>query len=128
MSIEMRILVVDDAPPMRKIIGKMLKGLGYTDIAEASDGGEALRVMRSQQVDFIICDWNMPGMTGIELLRTVRGDSKFKNLPFLMVTAESKKKNVIEAVRAGVSNYVIKPFNQKVLEEKLNAILTSSAA
>ncbi len=128
MSSNMRILIVDDAPPMRKIIGKMLKGLGYTNIAEASDGGDALRVLRSDHIDFIICDWNMPGMTGIELLRTVRADSHFKNLPFLMVTAESKKKNVIEAVRAGVSNYVIKPFNQKVLEEKLNAILTSTAA
>ena len=126
MPTSLRFLMVDDAPAMRKIIGKMLKGMGYFAIVEANDGGGALKILRSDQIDVVICDWNMPGMTGIELLREVRADAQLKQLPFLMVTAEAKKRNVLEAVRAGVSNYIIKPFNQAVLEEKLRVILASN--
>ena len=119
----MRILVVDDFTTMRKVIKNLLRQSGYQNVAEAEDGVAALKELRSQKIDFIISDWNMPNMTGIELLRAVRADSELSSLPFLMITAESLKDNVLEAVKAGVSNYIVKPFTAEVLSEKIEKII-----
>lgn len=118
-----RFLIVDDFATMRRIIRNLLRQLGYSSIDEAEDGAVALRKLESQEFDFIICDWNMPNMTGIELLREVRSNDALKELPFLMVTAEAIKENIIEAVKAGVSNYIVKPFTADVLQSKIEAIL-----
>lgn len=115
----MRILVVDDFQTMRRIVINLLKQLGFSNVVEASDGKEALEKVHSDKIDLVISDWNMPNMTGIEFLRELRADEKFKALPFIMVTAEGKKENVIAAVHAGVNNYVVKPFNAATLKEKL---------
>lgn len=115
----MRILVVDDFPTMRRIVINLLKQLGFSNVVEASDGREALEKVRSDKIDLVVSDWNMPNMTGIDFLKELRADEKFKSLPFIMVTAEGKKENVIAAVHAGVSNYVVKPFNAATLKEKL---------
>lgn len=119
----MRILVVDDFATMRKVIKNLLRQIGYQDVAEAEDGAHALKELRSKKIDFIISDWNMPNMTGLELLKAVRADSELSSLPFLMVTAESLKENVVEAVKAGVSNYIVKPFTAEVLNEKIEKIV-----
>ena len=119
----MRILVVDDFATMRKVIRNLLRQSGYQNVTEAEDGVVALKELRSQKIDFVISDWNMPNMTGIELLKAVRADSELSSLPFLMVTAESLKDNVLEAVKAGVSNYIVKPFTAEVLSEKIEKII-----
>ena len=119
----MRILVVDDFATMRKVIKNLLRQTGYQNVTEAEDGVVALKELRSQKIDFVISDWNMPNMTGIELLKAVRADSELSSLPFLMVTAESLKENVLEAVKAGVSNYIVKPFTAEVLSEKIEKII-----
>ena len=119
----MRILVVDDFGTMRKVIRNLLRQGGYQNVTEAEDGVADLKELKSQKIDFIISDWNMPNMTGIDLLRAVRADSELSSLPFLMVTAESLKENVVEAVKAGVSNYIVKPFTAEVLSEKIEAII-----
>ncbi len=118
----MPILVVDDFATMRKIVRNNLQGLGFTNIVEAEDGNVALKRLQDGDIGFIISDWNMPNMMGIDLLKAVRADEKLKHTPFLMVTAESQKENVLQAVQAGVSNYVVKPFTAEVLEEKLKLI------
>jgi two-component system chemotaxis response regulator CheY len=118
----MRILVVDDFSTMRRIVKNILQQLGFANIEEAEDGKVALGKLQNNQFDFIISDWNMPNMMGIDLLREVRGDEKLKAIPFLMVTAESNKENVVQAVQAGVSNYIVKPFTADALETKLEAI------
>ena len=107
---KMSILVVDDFATMRRIVKNILKQLGYENILEADDGASALEVLKREKIQFIISDWNMPQMSGIELLKTVRATEAWKNLPFLMVTAEGQKENVIEAVKNRVDNYIIKPF------------------
>ncbi|MDE7469684.1 MAG: chemotaxis response regulator CheY [Desulfovibrionaceae bacterium] len=119
----MPILLVDDFATMRRIIKNILRQLQFTNILEADDGATAWDLMQRQKVDFIISDWNMPQMTGLELLRKVRGDERFKSLPFLMVTAEAQQENILEAAQAGVSNYIIKPFTPEVLEQKIKKIL-----
>lgn len=119
---ELKILVVDDFATMRRIIKNILKQLGYKHIEEADDGATALPMLKSQHFDLIISDWNMPQMSGLELLKAVRSDEQIKDLPFLMVTAEAQKENVIEAVKAKVSNYIIKPFTAETLAEKINKI------
>ncbi|MEA1867505.1 MAG: chemotaxis response regulator CheY [Thermodesulfobacteriota bacterium] len=119
----MKILIVDDFGTMRKVIKNLLRQIGYQDFTEAEDGTSALKVLKSQKIDFVISDWNMPNMTGIDLLRAVRTDSNLSSLPFLMVTAESLKENVMEAVKAGVSNYIVKPFTAEVLNEKIGKIV-----
>ena len=119
----MKILIVDDFATMRKVIRNLLRQTGYQNVAEAEDGVVALKELKSQKVDFIISDWNMPNMTGIELLRAVRADSELSSLPFLMVTAEALQQNVVEAVKAGVSNYIVKPFTAEVLSEKIEKII-----
>jgi two-component system chemotaxis response regulator CheY len=117
------ILVVDDFATMRRIVRKALKQLGYNHVFEADDGTSALQVLKKEKIQFIIADWNMPQMPGIELLKTVRGTEEWKSLPFLMVTAEGQREYVLEAVKHKVSNYIVKPFTPEVLREKINKIL-----
>lgn len=123
MDKQIKILIVDDFATMRKVIRNLLKQLGYENIVEAEDGVAALRILRSQKIDLVISDWNMPNMTGLELLKEVRADGELKATPFLMVTAEALQDNVIAAVKAGVSNYIVKPFTAEVLNEKIAKIL-----
>jgi len=118
----MKILVVDDFSTMRRIVRNLLKELGFSNVHEAEDGVDALKKLRAETFDFVVSDWNMPNMTGIELLREVRGDAALKHLPVLMVTAEAKRENIIEAAQAGASGYVVKPFTAITLDEKLQKI------
>lgn len=115
----MRILVVDDFQTMRRIIINLLKQLGFNNVTEADDGTTAWEKLNGEKIDLVVSDWNMPKMTGIELLGKVRSDDRYKAIPFIMVTAEGKRENVIAAVQAGVSNYIVKPFNAATLKEKL---------
>ena len=120
---DMKILVVDDLPTMRRIVKTLFRQNGFSDFMEAEDGAQAYEMLKKNpQIEFIVSDWNMPNMTGIEFLKAVRADPKFKHLPFLMVTAEAEKENIIEAVKSGVSNYVVKPFTGQTLAEKLAKI------
>lgn len=123
MDKNIKILIVDDFATMRKVIRNILKQLSYENIVEAEDGMVALKVLKSQKIDFVICDWNMPNMTGLELLKAVRADSDLSATPFLMVTAEALQENVVAAVKAGVSNYIVKPFTAEILNEKISKIL-----
>jgi len=118
----MRFLVVDDFSTMRRIVRNLLKELGFTNVQEAEDGVDALNKLRSAEFDFVVSDWNMPNMTGIDLLRAIRADAKLKHLPVMMVTAEAKRENIIEAAQAGASGYVVKPFTAATLDEKLKKI------
>jgi two-component system chemotaxis response regulator CheY len=119
----MKILVVDDFSTMRRIVRNLLKELGFSNVHEAEDGVEALNKLRSENnFDFVVSDWNMPNMTGIELLKVIRADPALKHLPLLMVTAEAKRENIIEAAQAGASGYVVKPFTAATLDEKLQKI------
>jgi two-component system chemotaxis response regulator CheY len=118
----MRVLIVDDFSTMRRIIKNILRQLGFNNIIEADDGTAAWEILSKDQIDFIISDWNMPQMTGIELLRKVRASEEFGDLPFLMVTAEAQQENIIEAVQAKVSNYIVKPFTAETLGQKINKI------
>ncbi|MBW1974789.1 MAG: chemotaxis response regulator CheY [Deltaproteobacteria bacterium] len=120
---DLTVLVVDDFATMRRIIRNILRDLGFQRILEAEDGTAAVGILQTQKVDLIISDWNMPKMTGLELLKWVRSNEDTKDLPFLMVTAEAQKENVIEAVKAKVSNYIVKPFTAQTLAEKLEKIL-----
>lgn len=119
----MRILVVDDAQTMRRIIVNLLRQLGFTNMTEADDGTTAWDRLNAEHIDLIISDWNMPKMTGIDLLKKVRESEKYKASPFIMVTAEGKRENVIAAVQAGVSNYIVKPFNAATLKEKMTKVI-----
>ncbi len=119
---KMRILVVDDFATMRRIVRNILKQLGYENVLEAEDGTAALHILKTEKVDLIISDWNMPQMSGIELLKAVRTTEGLKDIPFLMVTAEGQKENVLEAVKSRVSNYIVKPFTPETLLEKLQKI------
>jgi two-component system, chemotaxis family, chemotaxis protein CheY len=118
----LKFLVVDDFATMRRIIRNLLKELGFNNVDEAEDGVNALGKLRSESFDFVISDWNMPNMTGIDLLRNIRADDQLKTLPVLMVTAEAKKENIIAAAQAGASGYVVKPFTAVTLDEKLKKI------
>lgn len=119
----MKILVVDDFSTMRRIVRNLLKELGFANVSEAEDGVDALNKLRSEgNFEFVVSDWNMPNMTGIDLLRAIRGDAALKHLPVLMVTAEAKRENIIEAAQAGASGYVVKPFTAATLDEKLKKI------
>ena len=118
----MKFLVVDDFSTMRRIVRNLLKELGFTNVQEAEDGVDALNKLRGEKFDFVVSDWNMPNMTGIDLLRNIRADAALKHLPVLMVTAEAKKENIIEAAQAGASGYVVKPFTAATLDEKLKKI------
>ena len=117
-----RFLVVDDFSTMRRIVRNLLKELGFTNVQEAEDGVDALAKLRAAEFDFVVSDWNMPNMTGLELLKEIRKDARLKHLPVLMVTAEAKKENIIEAAQAGASGYVVEPFTAGTLDEKLKKI------
>jgi two-component system chemotaxis response regulator CheY len=118
----MGVLVVDDAAAMRRIIKSALNELGFTNIREAENGRMALDELKRKKADLVVSDWNMPVMTGIDLLKAIRADDGLKSIPVLMVTAEAKPENIMEAVKAGVNNYIVKPFTAKTLQEKLNKI------
>ncbi|MBU0603345.1 MAG: chemotaxis response regulator CheY [Gammaproteobacteria bacterium] len=119
---KMKFLVVDDFSTMRRIVRNLLKELGFTNVEEAEDGVIALQKLKAGEFDFVVSDWNMPNMTGIELLRAIRADPALKNLPLLMITAEAKKENIIEAAQAGASGYIVKPFTAGTMSEKLTKI------
>tara|TARA_R110002072_G_scaffold4663_1_gene32286 strand:+ start:22003 stop:22383 length:381 start_codon:yes stop_codon:yes gene_type:complete len=118
----MKILIVDDFSTMRRIIKNLLRDLGFTNTAEADDGNSALPMLENGEFEFLITDWNMPGMTGIDLLKAVRSSEKLRALPVLMVTAEAKRDQIIAAAQAGVSGYVVKPFTAAALQEKIEKI------
>lgn len=121
----LKVLVVDDMSTMRRIIKNVLKQIGFSDLVEAENGQDALTKLKAGGIGFIVSDWNMPVMQGIDLLRAVRADAELKHLPFLMVTAEAQKDNIIQAVQAGVSNYVVKPFTAEALRAKLEKIFAN---
>jgi two-component system chemotaxis response regulator CheY len=121
-----KFLVVDDYLSMRRMVKSVLKDLGYSNVAEADDGNTALPLLRNGQFDFLITDWNMPGMPGLDLLKAVRADDRLAKLPVLMVTAEAKREQIVEAVQAGVNGYIIKPFTAEVLKGKLAKILNAT--
>ncbi len=122
MNKDMKILIVDDFSTMRRIIKNLLSDLGFTNTSEADDGTTALPILRSGNFEFLVTDWNMPGMQGIDLLKAVRADPDLAKLPVLMVTAESKRDQIIEAAQAGVNGYVVKPFTAQTLKEKIEKI------
>ena len=128
MSKDMKFLVVDDYSTMRRIVKNLLHDLGYANVAEADDGNTALPLLENGSFDFLITDWNMPGMPGLDLLKAVRQNEKLKKLPVLMLTAEAKREQIVEAAQAGVSGYVIKPFTAATLKEKIEKILAAQAA
>lgn len=119
---QLKILIVDDFSTMRQIVKKSLKQLGFYNITEAVDGVDALQKLQLEEYKFIVSDWNMPNMMGIDLLKAVRADEHLKSIPFLMVTAEAEKDNIIEAAKSGVSQYIIKPFTVDSLQQKMEAI------
>lgn len=127
MDPKMKILIVDDMSTMRKIVKNMLQKMGFSEFQEAPDGQPAWELIqqateRGQPFGLVVSDWNMPGMTGLDLLKNIRGNEKVKGTPFIMVTAEGDQANVIEAVKAGVNNFVVKPFSQQVFEEKIKKV------
>jgi two-component system, chemotaxis family, chemotaxis protein CheY len=123
----MKFLVVDDFSTMRRIVKNLLHDLGYPNVTEADDGKTALPMLQAGSFDFLISDWNMPGMSGLDLIKAVRSDAKLAKMPVLMLTAEAKREQIIEAAQAGVNGYVIKPFTAETLKEKLDKILGSIA-
>ena len=122
MNPDMKILIVDDFSTMRRIIKNLLRDLGFTNTQEADDGQTALPMLQQGDFDFLVTDWNMPGMTGIDLLKAVRADERLSSLPVLMVTAEAKRDQIIEAAQSGVNGYVVKPFTAAALKEKIEKI------
>lgn len=122
-NMDMNVLIVDDYKTMLRIVSSLLKQLGFKNIFEATDGSMALAMLRERDFGLIISDWNMEPMTGLQLLKEVRADAKAKAIPFIMVTAESKNENVIEAKKAGVNNYIVKPFNAETLKSKIVTVL-----
>ncbi|MCH9044790.1 MAG: response regulator [SAR324 cluster bacterium] len=118
----MSVLVVDDFATMRRIISNVLKQLGFENILEAEDGTKALQMMETEKIDFVITDWNMPQMSGLDLLKAIRASEDKKDIPVLMVTAEAMQENIMKAAKAGVNNYIIKPFDAKTLSDKINKI------
>ena len=123
---ELKFLVVDDSVTMRRIVNNSLKTLGYTDVVEASDGKDALsKLAADSTINFVITDWNMPVMSGLELSQAIRGDSKMSEMPILMVTTRGVKEDIVQALAAKVNNYVVKPFTPQVLKEKLDQVLAN---
>ena len=127
MSKNLKFLVVDDFSTMRRIVKNLLNDLGYANVVEADDGTSAWPLLQAGGIDFLVTDWNMPGMPGLELLKQVRADPKLAKMPVLMLTAEAKREQIIEAAQAGVSGYVIKPFTAVTLKEKIDKILGAAA-
>jgi two-component system chemotaxis response regulator CheY len=124
----LRFLVVDDFSTMRRIVRNLLKELGYTNADEAEDGAVALAKLKSEKFDFVVSDWNMPNMTGIELLKAIRAEPSIKDIPVLMITAEARKENIIEAAQSGANGYIVKPFTAATLDEKLAKIFKALEA
>ncbi len=122
MDLNMKVLVVDDFATMRRILKNVLRQIGFKNISEAENGRDALSQLKKEKFDLILCDWNMPEMSGLELLQAIRADDNLKDIPFVMVTAEAKKENIIEAVKAGVDSYIVKPFTAETIGEKLKKI------
>ncbi len=122
----MKFLVVDDSQTMRRIVNNALNGIGYSDIIEAEDGKDALAKLYTEKIDFVITDWNMPNMSGLEFTKAIRADDQFMDLPILMVTTRGMKEDVMEALQARVSNYVVKPFTPQVLKEKIDQIMKTA--
>lgn len=120
----MKILVVDDSATMRNIIGNILEQIGYTDILNATDGAEALEILKNNEVDLVITDWNMSVMSGLELVKCIRADETMDGMPIIMVTSESAKSEIITALQAGVNHYIIKPFTREMLSEKIAALFS----
>ena len=124
----MQVLIVDDSMAMRRVEKDMLTSLGFPDITEAADGLQALKMVESRSFDLILMDWRMPVMTGLETLKRLKADPKYQSIPVVMVTSESQKHKIVEAVQAGAANYIIKPFTNEVLKEKLEPFLKKEAA
>jgi two-component system chemotaxis response regulator CheY len=124
MANDLRFLVVDDFSTMRRIVRSLLKESGYADVEEAEDGVIALKKLRSSNIDFVVCDINMPNMNGFELLNEVKKDEKLKHIPILMVTAEARKEDILLAAKSGAAGYIVKPFTKVTLDEKISLILT----
>ena len=122
-DMNMQILIVDDYKTMLRIIRNLLKQLGFNNVDEAADGATALQKLRQKDYSLVISDWNMDPMTGLQLLKEVRTDTKLKGMPFIMITAESKTENVVAAKEAGVSNYIVKPFNAATLKQKISSVI-----
>jgi two-component system chemotaxis response regulator CheY len=126
LDVNIKVLVVDDFSTMRRIVKNILKQLGFSNIDEAEDGNGALTKLRQEKYGLVVTDWNMPNMTGLDLLKAIRAEGDLKDLPVLMVTAEAKKENVVEAIQAGVNNYIVKPFTADTLREKLDKMFDKS--
>lgn len=122
MDLNMKVLIVDDFATMRKILKNILKQIGLTNISEADDGNTALKELKKEKFDLVLCDWNMPQMPGIELLKKMKSDDELRDIPFIMVTADAEKKHIMEGVKAGVSSYVVKPFSADTMNEKLKKV------
>jgi two-component system chemotaxis response regulator CheY len=122
MDLNMNVLIVDDFATMRRILKNILKQIGFMNISEAEDGKTALTELKKEKFDLILCDWNMPEMSGLELLNTMKSDDGLKGVPFVMVTAEAQKDNILEAIKAGVNSYVVKPFTAETIEVKLKKV------
>jgi two-component system chemotaxis response regulator CheY len=127
-NMNMKVLVVDDFATMRKIVRNILKQIGFTNIVEADDGAHALTMIKEEKIDFVVTDWNMPNMTGLELLKNIRAIDKAKDTPVLMVTAEGLADNVVDAVKAGVDNYIVKPFTAETVQQKIEQIFAKRSA
>ncbi len=125
MDLNMKVLIVDDFATMRRILKNILRQIGFTNISEADNGRNALKELKKGDYGLVLCDWNMPEVSGIDLLKSMKSDDSLKGIPFIMVTAEAQKENIIEAVKAGVSSYIVKPFTAETVGEKLNKVFTS---
>jgi two-component system chemotaxis response regulator CheY len=123
MDLSLKILIIDDFATMRKILSKILKEIGFTNISGAANGKSALEKLKNEKFDLVFCDWNMPGMLGIDVLKAIRTDDELKDLPFVMVTAEAMKSNIIQAVKAGVTSYIEKPFSAETVRQELSKVL-----
>lgn len=121
----LKILAIDDSPTMRRIIVNTLKRAGFENVSEASDGKDALAKLKTDKFDFIITDWNMPEMDGLTFVNSVRSDPELQSLPILMVTTRSVKEDIMQAIKAGVNNYIVKPFTPETIAEKINQVLAS---
>lgn len=122
MDLDKKILIADDFAGMRMVIRSILKNIGFTNINEADGGKAVLRLLRKQKYDLILCDWNMPDMPGVEVLRKIRSDDELKDMPFIMITAEAQEENILEALEAGASSYIVKPFAAETVSKKINEI------
>lgn len=122
MNRKMKVLIVDDFATMRRVIKNLMKSLGFENFEEAEDGAKALKILKTTKIDFVITDWNMPNMTGLELLKEIRKESRLAHIPVLMVTAEQKREQIITAAKEGVNGYIVKPFTGETLSDKLNKI------